>query len=104
MPVRLMGLQISRVATVDEGDNPEARIVLFKRRPETTAADAAGEDEGMGKDITQELPDEVKAQFAAVEQAKVEAEEAKTRAGRGRQARRQEARPRRGRPRDQEAV
>jgi hypothetical protein len=73
-----MGLQISRVATVDEGDNPEARIVLFKRRPETTAADAAGEDEGMGKDITQELPDEVKAQFAAVEQAKVEAEEAKT--------------------------
>ena len=32
MPIELTGLKIKRVATVDAGDNPDADIVLFKRK------------------------------------------------------------------------
>jgi len=75
MPTRLAQLKIKRVATVDDGDNPLAEILLFKRRG--GAADAANvsqleEERKMAEDQTiQELQDKL---TAADEAAKVEAE------------------------------
>ena len=78
MPTRLARLEIKRVAMVDAGDNPEAAILLYKRKG--GAADAAmdsplEEERKMAEDqaTIQELQDKL----TAAEAAKVEAEEAR---------------------------
>lgn len=48
MASKLKDLQVTKVDFVDAGANPEANIVLFKRKPEEAAADPAPQAKTMG--------------------------------------------------------
>lgn len=48
MASKLKDLQVTKVDFVDAGANPEANIVLFKRKPEEAAADPAPQAKAMG--------------------------------------------------------
>jgi len=73
MPTRLFNLSLKRISVVDDGDNPDAEIMLIKRR-DKTIKDKDLTD--MDKDKDLELTDEQRAEIAAeaVEKAKAEAD------------------------------
>jgi len=78
MPTRLAQLKIKRVATVDDGDNPLAEILLFKRRGGTAAVAATDEPFTKENEMADELTiEQLQEQLSAAEAAKVEAVEAK---------------------------
>ena len=67
MPTRLFNLSIKRISVVDDGDNPDASIMMIKRKTKTKELDAMADNEVV-------LTDEQRTEIAAVAVAKAKAE------------------------------